>query len=727
MARIVNFQGRQLSFPDNASDDDISQALGASAPAPKASTYVQPAPPPGEVIHGTDKSYISDQPAINATRPPNVDEKTFTDALKLRGKTQDSGPSRDMTGMYTQGASFNLADEAASGLNSLVGLIMGQDPVETYNRTQEVQRQQMARTREEHPIGSTVAEVGGGLHSGLGLASNGFTAVGRMANEGIRNILPRALVGGMEGAGYAGVSGFGGADGGLEERANQAVKNLPVGAALGAAAVPAVDLLGVILRPVANAIRAARDPAGRGDELIAQRLLADNQSPETIAQAVEAARNAGQPEYRAVDAAGRNTQRIGAMAAKTPGSARTQIADDLAARQQGQGDRIAGYVDDALGAGDQAYANEQTAIAARRANAAPIYEQSYRAPPPQGQFYDEMLARQSVQDAMRGAERTAAENQVPITDLFAEVPNPNPQTRQVPTGIVDASGNPITRAEAVDPTVRVPTMRGWDYIKRELDARVNQLFASGDTTLATATKETRNALREQLGNDNADYRRALQQYSDDSSVLDGMQAGRDVVRARNPDEANAAYAAIDPANRATANAAASREIGVTLDNMRAGQDKTLPFTTPNMQGKLDTLVEDPVVRALLGDRIGREQDMVRAGRALTGGSSTYENLADGGQVSDATSILGALMSGNPLRAIGVAGGRAMGALSRGAAGMNELVAQRVADYLMSADPQQIRSLADMFTRVQADATAPTIAPAVVNAGANAPRTGQGRR
>jgi hypothetical protein len=53
---------------------------------------------------------------------------------------------------------------------------------------------------------------------------------------------------------------------------------------------------------------------------------------------------------------------------------------------------------------------------------------------------------------------------------------------------------------------------------------------------------------------------------------------------------------------------------------------TLPFDTPAVGAKLDALVDDPVVRAVLESRIGRERDMVRTNRALRGGSDTFENL-----------------------------------------------------------------------------------------------------
>ncbi|TBB25197.1 hypothetical protein ELH51_27335 [Rhizobium ruizarguesonis] len=700
-----------------------------ATPAP--STYVQPEPPPGEIIHGKDRSYISDHPEINTTRP--ADDPTGRDtavtmgALKTRGDNADSIVDNILRkeAPLGHGYTFGLSDEIVSSIVGGANKLMGGDFSDSFDSAQELQRQEMARQREEHPIGSAVTEIAGGVGSGISLAKNGVTLVGRMANNGIRNIIPRMLAGGAEGAGYAGISGLFGADGGIRNRVDQAVENLPVGAVLGAAAVPATDLVRAIFGRVAPIFN--RDPAERGDTLMARRLMQDRQTPETLATAVEDAQAAGQNEYRAVDAAGRNSQRLVAMAAKTPGEARNGIVEDLAGRQEGQAGRVRTMVTDALGQGDNAFQTEQSIIARRQAAAQPRYDAAYANPPPQGDFYTDMLGRQSVREALPVLERTAAERQMPITDLFTEVPNPTPQTREVPTGLVDAAGNPMTRTETVNSTVRIPTARGWDFVKRELDARVNQLYNSGDTTAAEAIKETRNALREQLANDVPGYREALANYSDNSAAHEAVQTGRDLVTAGNADEARAAYGALNEGQRDLAKTGAARELTQKIDKPDFGNDRTRIFNTPDMQGRMDTLVEDPVVRALFGDRLGREQDMSRAARTITGGSSTYENFADGEAVSDAGGAIIALMTGHPIRAASMFGGRALNTFTRAATGMNDEVAGRIGDYLMSADPAHIRSLADLFGRVQNQAYAPSIAPAVISAGANAPRSGNGEK
>lgn len=756
MGRIIEFQGRKIQVPDNATDADIQSALGASAKNPDG-TYGQP--PADAIVHDYGgKSYIAGNPAISTTVDPGASERdqyVAFEALKRRGDVAnetgdgDFFPEWQRRAMpFTQGFSFNSSDEILSNLVAAImnpgifatGGAMPSDPEtakafseqankysDTRDVLQEIQEQTLDRQREEYPVQTALTNIAGGVTSGYGLAKNGVTLVGNMANNGLRNLLPRMFAGGLEGATYGGISGYFGADGGNDERFAQAAENAPLGAVVGAAAVPAVDLISAIMKPVANAWNSWRNPEGTATEKLAEAMAMDATSADDIATRMKQAILDGVPEYKMVDAAGKNAQRVGAIAAKTPSGFRAEVADTMAARQMNQGDRIAGYMDDALGQGDDAFRSEQALIAARQNAAKPLYEKAYSAPTPQGQIYDEMLGKQSVKDAMSAVRRVAEENQIPITDLLTEIPNPNPQMQTVVSDILDASGKPITRSEAVQDTLTVPTVRGWDFIKRELDAKVNQLFKAGDTTAATAIKETRNQLRQALSESVPDYAAALKSYSDDSASLEAMEAGRNLISARNPDEAKAIVSQIDPSNKSLAKLGAAREAGVKLDNMRSGQDKTLMFDTPNMQGKLETIVDDPVALAVLREQLGLEKDMVRSSRTMLNGSSTAENLIDEATLNNNGGAMAALLSGQPLRALGLAAGTAMGKIGRATSGISEKGANAIGEFLLSSDPEKVRGLAELYQQMLARQTAPSITPAVIDAGFNSARTGTEKR
>lgn len=757
MARIVRFQGRDIQFPDTATDADIQAALASAGPAKNPDgTYGQP--PAGEIIHGAEHSYISDHPEISASRLPG-DERTNAitmETLKSRadavkGGGDDFFPEWQRRAMpFTQGYSFNSADELLSnlvaGIKHPEALALGgavpTDPAGVADLTQktqafqnekdlaqEMQRQTIDRQRSEHPLESIAGNIAGGVSAAVPIINSGATIVGNIPRTtemaGYWPMLMARMSGGAaEGGIWGALSGYFGADGDTSARVEQAKENLPLSMAVGAGAVPAVDLIGAILQPLANTWRSIRDPEGVATEKLAARMAADKIAPDQIASKLDDAAAQGQQDYRMVDAAGKNTQRLGAIAAKTPGEFRNEAANTMAARQLDQGNRISGYVDDAFGPGGKVYQTEQSLLASRKATAGPLYEKAYEAATPQGQAFTDMLGKQSVRDAAAAARRLAAEKQMPITDLFVEVPNPNATTRQVASNILDASGKPVTRTEAVDEMIEVPTMRGWDFIKKELDAKVNQLFAAGDTTTATAVKETRNQLRQMLSDTNPDYAKALQSYADDSSSLEAIEAGRQLISARNADEAKDMLTRVAPGDKDLAKMGAAREVGVRLENMGAGRDKTQLFNTPAMQGKVDAIVDDPVVRQVLADRLAREGDMVRSSRTMLQGSNTFENFADDAVLGNEGGALAALLTGQPLRALGLAAGTAMGKIGQRASGLSDAGAKVVGDYLMSSDPEKVRSLADMYRRALEAEAAPSVVPSIVNSIFNAPRTGR---
>jgi hypothetical protein len=296
--------------------------------------------------------------------------------------------------------------------------------------------------------------------------------------------------------------------------------------------------------------------------------------------------------------------------------------------------------------------------------------------------------------------------------------------------VLGPDGQPIMRTETTveNPTIRVPTMRGWDMVKRSLDAQVDAGYRSADAaqrTAAGATRETRDQLRRQLGDDNPEYRAALARYSNDSEALDAVQAGRDL--ARSPSDATREAVDAVPAGHADLpRIGAAAEIRNTkLDRSRSGQDATQAFDNNSMRQTLDTIAVDPTARAVLGNagvpgvrggRLGREQEMSGTRRAMAGGSDTAENLGDQAPPG-LLQALGLVATGHPIRGAGMLGE----VVSRGARGLNEDSAREVGRYLMSNQPDTVRALADLFATSQAASRAPSISSPLFSAATEAPR------
>lgn len=139
-----------------------------------------------------------------------------------------------------QGVTFGGGDELAAGLKAAVN---PSNFNEVYDQTLNRARSRADQFREESPVTSTVAEIGGALPTAL----LPMGALGRAAQGG--SLATRAGAGAAIGAGQGAVYGFNAGEG-LEDRLGDATTGALVGGALGAAA-PAI---GAGVQRVANLV-----------------------------------------------------------------------------------------------------------------------------------------------------------------------------------------------------------------------------------------------------------------------------------------------------------------------------------------------------------------------------------------------------------------------------------------------------------------------------------------
>lgn len=140
------------------------------------------------------------------------------------------GMAEGLIGSAFQGVTFGAGDEIAAGLKAAVNPF---NASEVYNDQLERTRSRNEQFREQSPVASTAAEIGGALPT----AFIPLGALGRAAQGG--SAATRALAGGAIGAGQGATYAFNAGEGGFEDRASDAVTGAALGGALGAAA-PAI-------------------------------------------------------------------------------------------------------------------------------------------------------------------------------------------------------------------------------------------------------------------------------------------------------------------------------------------------------------------------------------------------------------------------------------------------------------------------------------------------------
>lgn len=214
----------EVTAPDGASEQDVlayvqrnAGMVKAEAPEMKPST-----PPPISPRQAEDESMAKYEDYKNSP------EATLQSAPKwIRVPLQTL---RDSVTGIGQGATANFADEIQGVLGTPLEMIKNGtlDVGGSYDKALEKARanQKVAETRS--PIANTVGQVAGGMAAGGKAQQSGLTFL----NAAKPTMTSMAIRGGLEGAGYGGLYGFGKGEG-TEDRVNQAVTGAGLGAATG--------------------------------------------------------------------------------------------------------------------------------------------------------------------------------------------------------------------------------------------------------------------------------------------------------------------------------------------------------------------------------------------------------------------------------------------------------------------------------------------------------------
>lgn len=176
-------------------------------------------------------------------------------------------------------ATFGFADEIAAGLGAATGI---HGEFGEYQKNLARQRGVAKFDEENNPGARLTGQVVGGVGSGVGLLKAGLSAIPRVANAGRAARYGTAA---GEGATLSGVYGFGSGEDGFQNRALEAAKSMPVGAAGG--------VVGEVLAPfVSKGVNAVTSRVGAGaiDPTAARAQLAQSLGvdPATIPDEVAA-------------------------------------------------------------------------------------------------------------------------------------------------------------------------------------------------------------------------------------------------------------------------------------------------------------------------------------------------------------------------------------------------------------------------------------------------------
>lgn len=579
-----------------------------------------------------------------------------------------------VTDAITQGATFGFGDEMGAGVRAgaraLTNLAQGKDAdlSGNYDRALADIRGREKDFTEEHPVASAAANIVGGLAAGGPAAKvvSGATSLPRTIGRS-------ALIG----AGYGGLGGFGAGEGGFENRLSSA----GTGAALGGLLGLALPVVGSGLNRTAgflSNVSGMRNPRTVALDQLGRALERDETAPAAVAFTLA---DRSKP-MAIVDAPGNglattNTQRLGRVVETIPGRGSARAHDFLQERQLGMGERVGGDISAHL-SGDDYHKTLDDLDKARRAAAAPLYDEAYAQPIAWNATVETLLDRPSTRQALARARRIAEEEGRDPAGLGLDL---------------DADGNVKLNRTAAN-------MQTLDYVKRGLD---DVLETFRDTTTGKlvldeggkAIDQTRRHFVSAVDAANPKYAEARRAWGGPTQTMEAARLGRAYARG-DAEVTLARFGELSPGDQDAFRLGVAREMAGKVADTRDGANAVNRiFGSKGQRSRLEALFPDTASFRAFEKAMADEQRMSRTRQAVTGNSQT-------GRIAAEQDDAGALANA----ALDYAGGGTrsvmLGLLNRGvskARGINEASADELSRMLFSTDrAEQSRALAELLRR-----------------------------
>lgn len=523
-----------------------------------------------------------------------------------------------------------------------------------------------------HPVASTIGEITGALAIPMAPELEAPTLAGR--------VLRAAGAGGAYGA----ASAAGAGEGGLANRAENAVSGALVGAAAGGAAPLALSALGAAAKgagklaaPVVNSIRGYANPEAEASRRVIGAIARDykNGTPGLTAGDLRAARASGQPTM-VLDLGGETTRALARSAANTSPEGRAVLDHAINDRFEGQGPRVQDWLRSNFNYPDAAAQQAAIDEVAKTVNG-PAYRQAY-AEGAKGVWDPELkrlAAAPSIEHAIGGAVPPMKDRGI-IAGF--KLPRRNPFAIDPKTGAAvlrkNAQGNEI-----------VPELAFWDQIVRNLGGRIGELQRSGNDTRARDIIQLKNALTAKLDSMVPSYKTARAGAAGFFGAENALEAGQNFVTSKMANgEARRGLAKMSPMEKQLFQ---DGFVSKLVESLGEGADR---------RNVLNQIAQSPAARERLQIALGRDKAgelegflrvegiMDLARRAIQGNSTTARQLVEAG-LAGGTGY--GITSGdwNPrdlLTAAFVAG-----VARRGVQRIDQRVARRVAEMLVSQDPR----------------------------------------
>jgi hypothetical protein len=585
------------------------------------------------------------------------------DELKAKGVPMGSPMQRRIA----QSISFNTADDILAGLTTPLEMIKRGtfNPAEAWRHAKAREDLILEDARKETGLAGTIAEIGGGVLTGSGLANAGVTAARWLGpNAGL---MARSGAAALDAGAMGAVSGA--MDGNsLEERGKNAAHGGVLGFGAGAVTPGVLGLLGAAASPIVSNIRARWNPEGYARSQVARSLNESNLTPQQIADDVRLAASEGQGMFTVADAMGNPGQRMLSTVTRSPGRGRTDAVEFLEQRQAGQGRRVVNSLAEGFEA-PQTAAQTRTAMETARSTADDAAFGAVRA---QGGTVDPYRTIAHIDSEM-----------VPGVAVTGSRDSIDAVLRDFRGRLISPDGRPLTDLRSV--------MR----VRDEIADEANRAFRAGDGNRHRILASVRRALDSDIERASSGYRAANAQSAQAARDIEAVDTGRAAALRGRPEDTIPAFQALTPQGQAAHRVGYADPLIEQAQGAAFGANKARPLIN-------DAFADEARAMApgadLMTRRIGREDTMFETRRHALGGSATKDNFADDAAMGVDPTIVTNVLSGNwggALRSALQAGGNA---LSGNTAAVREAVGNILLQRGGNTNPQALQAMLDEAMR-----------------------------
>jgi hypothetical protein len=419
-----------------------------------------------------------------------------------------------------------------------------------------------------------------------------------------------------------------------------------------------------LLSPVATAAANRMRPQSQAVKHVARQFERD----QVPLAAAEAKLRAGGPEMVLADVGGANVRGLARTAVNVPGAARERITSFVRERNLRQPQRIVDAVKSVL-KNPADFGRTTARMAAEREKiASPLYKQAFAKKQPV-----------NVNDVVRHIDKIVKPGGISaMSDLR-------------PDGITAT----LTKLRGYFQTAKSQRvgLEQLHRVKTEIDDGISSALRSGDNNKAREMLGVQRELLKAMDRASPDYAKARGIYSSSHETERALEIGRNAFK-MTADDMNEALRGMTPGEQEMVQVGLARAIQDQMEargatNFRSSRDvlKTVFGTDKIMKTLRAAFQDEPAFRRFRAT-LFKENAMARTAEAVGGNSTTAQQMANLGDLQNGISpdVFTQFMQGMPVKAGATWLRQAISAEK----GINEKVADKIGELLLSNDPTKMK-------------------------------------